>query len=135
MFYHGSIDNKLRFGDVVKGYLSAIPNLSKPFGHASIEIQIPQFSVVLDPCCEIGSGMISLSPLEEVSPQFLDIAYLAKDMTLLNCKGMAKDFFHPSVWNKLSDKKKTDALVAAPDYGHKSFFIYEGTPPLSCIYR
>jgi len=128
MFYHGTIDDKLRFGDVVKGYISAIPKLSKPFDHANIEIQIPQFSVVLDPCCEIGKGKILLSPLEEVSPELFDIPYVAKDMTLLNNKGQAKDFFHPVVWNNLSNEEKTEALVAIPEYGHRAFFVYEGNP-------
>ena len=128
MFYHGEIDDKLRFGDVVKGYISAIPKLIKPFGQANIEIQVPQFSVVLDPCCEIGKGMVLLSPLEEISPELFDIPYLSKDMTLLNDKGKAKDFFHPLVWNKLSNEKKTEALNASADYGHKHLFVYEGNP-------
>jgi hypothetical protein len=128
MFYHGSIDDKLRFGDVVKGYISAIPKLSKPFEYANIEIQIPQFSVVLDPCCEIGNGKILLSPLEEISPELFDIPNLSKDVTLLNCEGKAKDFFHPKVWNKLSDEEKTEALVATPKYGHIGLFVYEGNP-------
>jgi len=128
MFYKASIGDKLRFGDVVKGYLSVIPKLSNPFGNASIEIQTHQYSVVLDPCCDIGSGMISLSPLEEINPSFFDISYLSKDMTLLNRTGMAKDFFHPMTWNKLPDEKKTEALVATPEYGWKPYFIYEGNP-------
>jgi hypothetical protein len=128
MFYHGEIDDKLRFGDVVKGYISVIPKLIKPFGQANIEIQDPQFSVILDPCCEIGKGTVLLSPLEEISPELFDIPYLAKNMTLLNDKGKAKDFFHPSIWNKLSNEKKTDAINALPDYGHKHLFVYEGNP-------
>jgi hypothetical protein len=128
MFYSVTIDDKLRFGDVVKGYLSVIPKLTKPFGNASIDIQIPQYSVLLDPCCEIGGGAISLSPLEEVSAQFFDIPYLSKDLTLLNRIGMAKDFFYPTKWNELSVEKKTDALIAAPEYGWKSYFVYEGNP-------
>jgi hypothetical protein len=128
MFYNASIDNKLRFGDVVKGYLSVILKLSKPFGNAGIEIQTPQYSVVLDPCCEIGDGMISLSPLEEINPQLLDIPYLSKDRTLLNRIGIAKDFFHPIMWNNLPDETKTEALVATPEYGWKPYFVYEGNP-------
>ena len=128
MFYNASISDKLRFGDIVKGYLSVIPKLSKPFGNASIEIETHQYSVILDPCCDIGDRMISLSPLEEINPGLFDIPYLAKDMTLLNRTGMAKDFFHPGTWNKLSDEKKTEALVATPDYGWKPLFIYKGNP-------
>lgn len=128
MFYNASISDKLRFGDIVKGYLSVIPKLSNPFGNASIEIETHQYSVILAPCCDIGDGMISLSPLEKINPSFFDISYLAKDMTLLNRTGMAKDFCHPETWNKLSDEKKTEALVATPEYGRKAFFIYKGNP-------
>jgi hypothetical protein len=128
MFYNATIDDKLRFGDVVKGYLSITPKLTKPFGNASIDIQIPQFSVILDPCCEIGGGTISLSPLEEISPQFLDIPYFSKDMTSLNRIGKAKDFFYPTRWNELSVEKKTEALIADPEYGWRSYFVYEGNP-------
>ena len=128
MFYSATIDNKLRFDDVVTGYLSTTAKISKPFGNASIDIQIPQYSVILDPCCEIGSGTLSLSPLEEIESQFFDIPTLSKNMTLLNTIGRAKDLFYPSIWNKLSDQKKTEALVASPDYGWKSYFVYEGSP-------
>jgi hypothetical protein len=128
MFYNEEIGDKLRFGDVVKGYLSAIPKISMPFGNASIDFHMPQYSVVLEPCCEIGGGTIILSPLEKIGTQFFDIPHLSKNRTLLNIKGMAKDFFHPMMWNQLDNGKKTEALVATQDYGWKSFFVYEGNP-------
>ena len=81
MFYNEEIGDKLRFGDVVKGYLSVIPKISMPFGKANIDFNIPQYSVVLEPCCEIGGGTIILTPLEEISKNFFDIHYLKKDMT------------------------------------------------------
>lgn len=131
MFYQGSIDTNLRFGDVVKGYVSLIPKLTKPFGNMSIEIQNPQFSVVLDPCCEIGKGTILLSPLEEISPQLLDIPILSadatgKDLLLLNTEQQAKDYFYPTIWNELSVENKEESLTDKPEYVWKSFFIYEG---------
>ena len=42
--------------------------------------------------------------------------------------GMAKDFFHPTTWNKLPDEKKTEALEATPEYGWKPYFVYGGNP-------
>ena len=133
MFYHGSIDGKLRFGDVVRGYPSVVSKIEKPLNNDShepysIDVQIPRFSVILDPCCEIGKGMISLTPLEEVTSSFWDIEYLAKDMTLINLEGMASDLMHPEAWNKLSNDKKIKALIAINAYGYTPYFVYEGNP-------
>jgi hypothetical protein len=133
MFYHGSVENKLRFGDVVKGYPIAIPKIEKPIIDSStesygIDIKFPRFAVVLDPCCEIGKGMISLSPLEEVTRSFWDISYLVKDMTLVNVEGMANDLVHPVVWNRFSDSQKINALVSVPSYGYTPYFVFEGNP-------
>jgi hypothetical protein len=130
MFYSGVIGENLRFGDVVTGYVSVTAKIKKPFGNASIDIQIPQYSVVLDPCCDIGNGLISLSPLEEitVNPAFYENPTLQANLTLINIVGMPQTFFSPSSWNKLSNEKKTSALTAIPDYGWSSYFAYEGNP-------
>lgn len=133
MFYHGSVENKLRFGDVVKGYPLVVPRIERPLidfknEPYSIDVQFPQFAVVLDPCCEIGKGMISLSPLEEVVSSFWDISYLVNDMTLVNIEGMANDLVHPMVWNKFTDPQKIKALVSVPAYGYTPYFVYEGNP-------
>ena len=131
MFYESLTENNLRFGDVVKGFVSLIPKLNKPFGNMSIEIQNPQFSVVLDPCCEIGKGTILLSPLEEISPQLLDIPILSADLTgkdliLLNKEQQSKDYFYPTEWNALSEESKKDLLGDKPEFVWKTFFVYEG---------
>lgn len=133
MTYNGTIEDKLRFGDVVKGYLCAIPKVVKPFTNNnaesySIQIDNPIFSVVLDPCCEVGSGIISLAPLEQVNSRLWDIAFLAKDMTLLNIPGNAKNLMHPSTWNKLSEEEKKSAMQEADKFGHTPFFVYSGNP-------
>ena len=131
MFYEDAIENNLRFGDVVKGFVSLIPKLNKPFGNMSIEIQNPQFSVVLDPCCEIGKGTVLLSPLEEISQQLLDIPILSVDITgknliLINKEQQAKDHFYPTEWNSLSAESKKDLLGDKPEFVWKSLFVYEG---------
>lgn len=131
MFYEDAIENNLRFGDVVKGFVSLIPKLNKPFGNMSIEIQNPQFSVVLDPCCEIGKGTVLLSPLEEISQQLLDIPILSaditgKDLILINKQQQAKDYFYPTEWNSLSAESKKDLLGDKPEFVWQSLFVYEG---------
>lgn len=133
MSYNSTIDEQLRFGDVVKGYLCAIPKVDKPFIDTNaesytIKIDKPLFSVMLDPCCEVGSGIISLVPLEEVNSRLWDIAYLANDMTLLNAPDNAKNLMHPSTWNKQSDAEKKDALREGDKFGHTPFFVYPANP-------
>jgi len=131
MFYLDTVGKKLRFGDVLKGYLFTAPNIGKPFDEKSrdpynIDVCLPKFSVVMDPCCHIGGGSISLTPLIHVEDHFWDTPCLAEDMTRLNRKAMPKDLMHPKTWNKLSDEQKLASINATPDYGHKTYFVYEG---------
>jgi len=133
MSYNNTIDDQLRFGDVVKGYLWVTPKVDKPFIDTNaesytIKVDKPLFSVVLDPCCEVGDGMISLAPLEEVNSRLWDIAFLANDMTLLNVPNNAKNLMHPSTWNKQSDDEKKEALQEVDKLGQTPFFVYQGNP-------
>jgi hypothetical protein len=130
MFYRDSIENRLRFGDVLKGYLSTAPNFVKPFGEKArepyrIDVSIPDFSIVVDPCCDIGGGTLSLTPLIHVKATLWDTPSLLKDITRINRKAMPKDLMHPEQWNKWQDSEKIAAMNAIPDYGHKTYFAYE----------
>jgi len=132
-FYQDSVEKKLRFGDVLKGYLLTTPMISKPLGENAkdpydIEVCVPEFSVVLDPCCHIGEGSISLTPLIEVPPHFWDTSCLAEDMTRINRIAMPKDLMHPAAWNKISVEERRISMNATPEYGHKHYFIYEENP-------
>jgi hypothetical protein len=131
MFYQDSIEGRLRFGDVLKGYVSTAPNLAKPLGEKAkepyrIDVSVPDFSVVIDPCCEIGGGTLSLTPLIHVKATLWDTPSLLKDITRINRKGMPKDLMHPQQWNELPDSRKTTAMNSVPDYGHRTCFVYEG---------
>jgi hypothetical protein len=130
MFYQDSIESRLRFGDVLKGYLSTTPNLAKPLSEKAkepyrIDVYIPDFCVVIDPCCDIGGGTLSLTPLIHVKPTLWDTPCLFEDITRINRKAMPKDLMHPEQWNKLPDSEKIATMNAVPDYGHKRYFVYE----------
>jgi hypothetical protein len=130
MFYLDAIEKKLRFGDVLNGFVSTTPKISEPFvqsakEHYNIDVFLPEFSAVMDPCCQIGGGTISLTPLIQVKPHFWDIKYLGEDMTRTNRKAMPKDLMHPETWNKMPVEKKLEAINARPDYGHRNYFVYE----------
>lgn len=130
MFYLDATEKKLRFGDVLKGFVSTTPKISEPFvqtsnEHYYIDVFSPDFSVVMDPCCQIGGGAISLTPLIQVKPHFWDIQYVAEDMTRINRKAMPKDLMHPETWNRMPVDRKLEAINATPDYGHRNYFVYE----------
>ena len=132
MFYQDAIENKLRFGDVVKGFLSTTPILKRPFVDEKAEsytIDVStNLSVLLDPCCSIGSGTVSITPLVQIKQQFWDNPHLFEDMTEINREVKPKNLMHPVVWNKLSDDDKTQFLNAPKGYGLKNFFVYKEHP-------
>ena len=131
MFYEDGIGDKLRFGDVVKGFLSTCPILGRPLVNNiepyTIEINT-ELSVVLDPCCSIGSGTISISPLIQTQDYFWDNPHLFTDITEINRKGNSKDLMNAARWNRCSDDEKTQFLNDTKDYGYKNFFIYKEYP-------
>lgn len=136
MFYQDSIENRLRFGDVLKGFLSTAPSLAKPLDEQAkdpyrIDVSIPDFSVIIDPCCEIGGGTLSLTPLIHVKATLWDTPSLFEDITRINRKAMPKDLMHPVQWNELTDAEKKDIMSVTPDYGHTTFFIYESNAQFS----
>lgn len=131
MFYEDSIENKLRFGDVVRGFLSACPTLNKPMidNVESYTIEIDaELSVVLDPCCSIGSGAVSITPLIQTLAYFWDNPHLFEDITKINRKGHSKDLMNPLRWNRCTDDEKTQFLNEVEDYGYKNIFIYKENP-------
>jgi hypothetical protein len=131
MFYEDGIGNKLRFGDVVKGFLSTCPILDNPMidNIESYTIEInTDLSVVLDPCCSIGSGTISISPLIKTLSYLWDNPHLFSDITEINRKGYPKDLMPPARWNKCTGDEKTQFLNATMDYGYKNLFIYKEHP-------
>lgn len=131
MFYEDGIGDKLRFGDVVRGFLSTYPILNRPLldniEPYTIEVNT-ELSVVLDPCCSIGNGTISLSPLIKTIAYLWDNPHLFADITEINRKGYSKDLMPPVRWNKCSDDEKTQFVNAEKDYGYKNLFIYKEHP-------
>ena len=88
MFYSDKLEERLRFGDVLEGYLSINATIEDTFLDKQknpfiIDVQQP-YCVVLDPCCSIGRGTISLTPLIRVPHHWWDNPYLLKDMLIIN---------------------------------------------------
>lgn len=130
MFYLGIIEQRLRFGDVLKGYLSTAPTIDKPFVEYvnepyNIDVNLPNFCVVMDPCCNIGGGSVSLTPLIQIHAHFWDNPYLAKDMTQMNRIMMPKQVMHPQKWNSLSFEDKQELINARPQHNLLNYFVYK----------
>jgi hypothetical protein len=122
----------LRFGDVLEGFISTAPNIDKPLDTGininnpfKIDVQLPTYCVVMDPCCHIGDETILLSPLIHLPDQFWDSSYITEDVTRINIEGVhEKGFRHPEQWNKLTNEEKINAMNAEPKYGLNNYFIY-----------
>lgn len=127
MFYQEEVDDALRFGDVLKGYILAASNIEEPSLSKSykIDINVPAYCVVLSPCCSIGDETISLSPLIELRGSFFDNPYLAEDLTRINRKMGPQQSVSPQVWENFPPEEKQKRLEVGNAYAFVELFIYE----------
>jgi len=129
MFYAISSENRLRFGDVLEGYPSTTPVIKEPIlknvkGY-NIEVDVPTFSVIMDPCCSIGQKMISLTPLIKVWGTFFDNPYLEEDLTRVNREMEPEQAVSPSVWAEFPLAVKQERLEEGRTYAFVNLFVYE----------
>jgi hypothetical protein len=130
MFYQEPPSQIFRFGDVLKGFVSATPVLNDPASSSpslpfSVEIQRPLFSVVLSPCCSISDKIILLVPLIQIRGRFFDNPYFAGDMTRINRVMDPEQAMAPQDWEHLPDAVKTERLLAGRAYALVDLFVYQ----------
>jgi len=130
MFYAEEKSAALRFGDVLRGYFSTTPVIKEPMLEKTIrayniDVDFPPFSVIMDPCCEIGKKMISLTPLIPVRGSFFANPYLAEDLTRVNRKMLPQQAIPPHAWEQLTAEQKQERLAVGLEYAFLSLFIYE----------
>jgi len=132
MFYEPNVDNALRFGDVLTGYILSNPDYKEPNFFRKdedqkyrINIEIPKYSVVLTPCCSIKEGLISLTPLKEVLKTFFNNKYLAEDLTNINRRMTALESMTAENWEKLKEEERQERLEEGMQYAFPRYFIYE----------
>ncbi|MGA2574181.1 MAG: hypothetical protein ABSF36_08320 [Candidatus Methanomethylicaceae archaeon] len=135
MFYTEKVDTDLRFGDVVRGFFAVTPNINEPFVNGAnknynIDVVFPVYSVIIDPCCQIGSKQISLTPLIEIWRSFFDNPYLVEDLTRINKQMKAQQATPPNDWNNYPEEKKATELREGLRYAFISLFVYEKHSPL-----
>jgi len=130
MFYAEERDKALRFGDVLRGYFSTTPVikepiLKEPIESYNIDVNLPVFSVVMDPCCQIGKKTISLTPLIPIRGSFFDNPYLAEDLTRVNRKMDPQQAIPPRAWKEMTAEQKTERLAVGREYAFVNLFVYE----------
>lgn len=133
MFYQDGLDQDLRFGDIVRGYILTNAMLEKPIGDAkhsdfTVSISIPQFSVIMTPCCSIERrerSAIILTPLIPVNPRFFDNLYLAEDLTRVNHIMSLQQSVTSNVLEQMGPEEKKRRLAEGITYAFIDQFIYK----------
>jgi len=134
MFYTKDINLKtLRFGDVVQGFIEAVPFIVEPLNNSilggykcDLEIHNPIFSVVMTPCCSIGGNTISLAPLRKITSDIFKDRHpkIIENPTLLNNKIKKKDLISPEIWNNpLYKEKRAEFESEVEKYAYKDLFF------------
>jgi hypothetical protein len=141
MFYADPPSDFLRMGDVVEGFISAVPEMDEPitrenFSNYRVMVELPKLLVILTPCCSIGDMKISVVPLEEVGVRkdLFKLPYLEDDMTKLNRKMEPQKAILPARWEAYTPDKKLEILNRPIDFQLVELFVYaehESLPPYS----
>lgn len=131
MFYEKSLENVFRFGDVIKSFVFFSPEIVKlKKMEFNFKISIPQFCVVLSPCCSISDGLLTLTPLKEVHSKFFKNPNFVKNLDLINIKIDAEKAIPPNEWNNLKQEDKQIKSSGGLSYAWVELFIYKGNDAL-----
>ena len=128
MFYQENLDLALRFGDVLKGFVIATPSISDPLKSKeyNLEINHPDYCVIISPCCSIRQKVITLSPLIPILGNFFSNPFFEQDLTRINRKMEPKETVEPSIWeNRFSEEERMKRLKEGKTYALYDLFIYE----------
>lgn len=136
MFYARDFTPALRFGDVVRGFVIASSDVKAPFltsapDKYALEVNQPQFAVVLSPCCSISDRVLSLAPLVRLRATFFSNPYLAEDVTRINIKMTAEQAVPPAKWANLPVEEKIRRQAEPLGYAFNELFVYQAHQLLS----
>jgi hypothetical protein len=124
MFYQDEMDNALRFGDVLRGFILTSPILNDidSMEHYKIVVFQPTSCVILSPCCSIGHDVLTLSPLISVRGSFFNNPYFSQNLTRINREMEPQKAFPPHIWERFPEKVKQEKLKEG--FSYISGFIY-----------
>jgi hypothetical protein len=130
MFYQESLDPALRLGDVLRGFVITTPSISDPteLKIYNVEINHPEYCVILSPCCSIGDKVIVLSPLIPIRNTFLSNPFFEEDMTRINREMQAQEAVAPIVWERIGEDEKQKRIREGKQYAFSELFIFDQNP-------
>ena len=130
-FYEGSPDNALRFGDVVDGFPVSASQVESPIlgdvpKQYKIDVKPPEYSVILTPCCSIGSGTLLLAPFQKVNRRLYDNPYLSEDLLRLNFPMTPQQAVLPTAWERMSSEERARRIDTSrpKSYAFVEYFMY-----------
>ena len=134
-FYSDNPGDDLRLGDVVIGFPVATPAAhDKEPGRRSVQWQIravlPDYLVVMTPCCSIEKKCLLLAPLGPIRPSFLKNEWWREDLTHLNRTMPWEKSLPPEHLAKMSEEDRAAGSLAPPAYAFGECFIYPPHPIL-----
>jgi len=122
-FYQETADPGFRFGDIIKGFVSATPIDSNNTDY-SIKISTV-FCVIISPCCSISDEVLSLIPLLPIKNSFLNNPYFQEDLTRINRLVPPEKALPPKAFEHMPTDKKTEMINKGPSYTFVDLFIYK----------
>lgn len=104
--------------------------MEKPLYDCHIDVELPDYAVVMDPCCRTKHKMISLSPLIKIWATFFNNPYFAEDLTRINQEMEPQNTVPPQIWAGFSEEEKERRQREGRVYAFENLFIYEPHPLL-----
>lgn len=132
MFYESKISQAFRLGDIIKGFISIQPTIMNPIigtmtekDNYKIDINMPDFSVILSPCCSIGDSKITLTPLVRLQSTIFKNTNFIEDPTRINREIEPQYTLSPEKFEKLPQEEIDRILQSKKGYTLLEWFIYE----------
>jgi len=132
MFYHKEKEQILRLGDILKGFILTNSKIKKPVHEMiqsysyDINVNMPEFVVVLTPCCSIRTQTLLLTSLVQLDHILFKNPYFVEDFIRIN--RVIEDpqkRFPPIEWENMPDERKTEKLAEGKQYAFYHYFIYK----------
>lgn len=124
--------NKLRFGDIIKGYVESLLKLDQPLidsypNNCSyyVESFFTKYSVVMSPCCNIENKIIALTPLLQILPELFRNPFFREDFTILNEEIEQEKLYPPEIWEtKFDEEERQERKSQGKSYEFYYYFFY-----------
>lgn len=136
MFYEKSLEDDLRFGDIIKDVFTVDFDCSLKNRHNKLDISIKKesYCVVLTPCCSISKVGLIITPVIDIDPIIIRSDYCRKDLTNANRRMWPKQAVSKIAWDTMEKSNPREIERREQEGFQFAFlhnFIYEGVEDFS----